>query len=311
LINGCDVLISTPQAFISLTDDYKINIIDRDRLKHALFDSVNLMISKYEDDVIKLLKFLSLKSENLQVIVKSETMCSRSINNKILKCIGSKSVIYFDNFLEAAAFVGMKIIVKITSSNEDKMKHIFPCDNFKGKTLIFADDYKTAEFLEKDLNARNCNAKIVSSPKSMDSNILILTDNILRNVDIRCVDNLIHFSYSNNTKAFSKRFIVFTQAIYERLRGVKHRQLECLILFNDSDIIEYLHLMNFLRGKNLLDENDQHSIEVIFSTFHLTIIISIHSFLITTVNTTQARAIQVQKYRFMSTIATIWRMQNI
>ena len=56
LLNGCDLLITTPSCFTRFTKCDAIKMFDRNRIKHLVFENLDLMYEKFKMDLVVILK---------------------------------------------------------------------------------------------------------------------------------------------------------------------------------------------------------------------------------------------------------------
>lgn len=271
LMNGCEILITTPPAFIRLVNNnasYKI--IDENTLKHVVFDNFDqnsLNIFEKELNVI----FKSQYATKMpQTIIVSKTY-SNGLKTKILSQLpASDTVKCMDNYLDAAAFVGLSISIEISADPHDKINKLITTDfDAYKKNIIVVSDFNTLSVLEETLTVKaiKCdNPKIADIwDESSQNNILIINDAILNDSIIQNADNLIHYDLPFNlglaittSDQFSKRFKVFQNEIYKRLNSQEEATaLKTKIILSNENVSQFEELINLLIGRNLLKANEK------------------------------------------------------
>lgn len=241
IINGCDILVTTPPAFSRLTNNVSLKIIDVNRLKHVAFDGYHQISSKFESDVNRILKFCMCDSEKVPQIIVTSGMFKAEIRQKFLNQLPrERTVVCIDSFIEAAVYAGIEINVEI-------------CDTFDKIEILMKDgNLNNALIIAKDEEV----GKLKDILSSVKEKVSVTTDSSLASSNTKSIGNLIHFSAAKNWKTFVKRFETMSTKIADKLYG-KDVKLTATVLFDEQDIAEFESLMTFMMDRKLFKGNPQ------------------------------------------------------
>ncbi|KAL7043917.1 hypothetical protein ACKWTF_001705 [Chironomus riparius] len=272
LMNGCDILVTTPPAFIRLVQNTSYKIIDENILNHVVFDNFDQnSLNLFDKELNALTKFL-YASKVPQTITVSRTN-SNGLKTKILSRLSTvDTVICMDNYLDAAAFVGLSISIEIAGS-QDKIHKLTETDlNSYKKNVIVVSEIETLSILKEKLAEKATKSDDAKIDQILDESILTINDIILNDSIIQNADNLIHYDLPFNlcsaittSDQFSKRFKVFHNEIYKRLSSQEKETtaLRTKIILSDDNVSQFEVLINFLIGRNLMKASEK-VIEKIF-----------------------------------------------
>ncbi|XP_070497159.1 putative ATP-dependent RNA helicase TDRD12 [Chironomus tepperi] len=270
LMNGCDILITTPPAFIRLIQSASFKIIDVNVLKHVVFDNFDQKsLNLFDKELYAIIK-TQYSSKIPQTIVVSKTY-SNGLKTKLLNHLPAADIVKcMDNYLDAAAFVGLSISIEISTNSQDKINKLMNTnfDSYKNNVIVVSDT-ETLSVLEEKLgsNAQKCDSPKTAEiwDKSNPNNILIINDTILNDSIIQNADNLIHYDLPLNlclaittSDQFSKRFKVFHNEILKRLNShEKVTALRTKIILSNENVSQFEELISLLIGRNLLKANEK------------------------------------------------------
>jgi len=271
LMNGCEILITTPPAFIRLIkNNASYKIIDENTLKHVVFDNFDQnSLNIFEKELNVIIKS-QYATKMPQTIVVSKTY-SNGLKTKILSQLpATDTVKCMDNYLDAAAFIGLSISIEISANPHEKINKLIKTDfDVYKKNVIVVSDCDTMSVLEETLTSKaiKCDSPKIADiwKESSQNNILIINDAILNDSIIQNADNLIHYDLPFNlglaittSDQFSKRFKVFQNEIYRRLNSQEEATaLKTKIILSNENVSQFEELINLLIGRNLLKANEK------------------------------------------------------
>ena len=274
LMNGCDLLIATPPAFCRLIDNIvKGLIFDKDRIKHLIFHQVDTMISRHESEINAIIRTCTKKDkpeQNPQIIVTSSRWMEE-IRKKLMILIHSKDVVVcIENFLEAAAFAGCDVQFVTESKlnvegKNKKLKESLEKGVYKAKrTVVVTNDEASSknlfEYLKKTtvnvLHADKENFKSVKTEwmqqREGKFHVLITSDASLKGLELRNVENLIHFTLPSMEK-FSQRFVALIEKIYTSLRKKTVQKPSITIFLEDENVGTFAALITFMHSRQMVN----------------------------------------------------------
>lgn len=247
IINSCDILITTPPAFIRLTSNICLKIIDVNRFKHVAFDAFHLISSKYEKDINRIMKFCLADNEKVPHVILTSGICTSYVKQKFInQLLHEKTAMCFDSFIDAAVCAEMEIKLKICESIDEKVEKLLRAENLKDAVVIINDE---------DVG------KLKGISSSYKERFSVLTDSTLEISNIKNVKNLIHLSTAKNWKTFTNRLGLMYESINDKLNG-HDVKLETTVLFREQDISEYEALITFMIDRKLCNNGIQKIIEV-------------------------------------------------
>lgn len=270
-MNGCDFLVTTPAMFGRIIDGVSWNVFDKNRLKHVIFDGIDGMMNLFQTEVNAIIRACtsgrSNPEKNPQIIVTSN-IWMKEIEFKLLSLMSpSKTVLCIDNFIEAAAFVGCKFSVAKPSLNlEDKLlklvEHFKQKSHKKLKTIVVTNNDENmkivAERLKKIvqvLAADKSNSSEVKTKWSLENgaelSVLVTNDAVLSKMELRNVQNLIHFDVPKSWSSFVNRFGVLMEQIYKILEKTVDQPPVTKVFLDDDNVDQFAEIINFLHVRKL------------------------------------------------------------
>ncbi|KAJ8679454.1 hypothetical protein QAD02_015241 [Eretmocerus hayati] len=253
--NKIQILVTTPPFLSRLIEKKNFKDMDLSKLLYLVIHEADVLLSKYLEDLIKLIKtrilrnggINILKSGSLQTILVARTWTHQihSFKNVFMNdpfvCIGS--------FVEAAAFcqVRGKMVIRHTNQKNRQIADSLS-DHLTQKTIIFCVDYKEATILDEFLKSRSIRTLLVHEQMAGETiedvrvewsrylsgmyPVMICTDQVLSELNISDAGFLIHYSITSTSKSeFSRRFSVFM----DNLQQTESRnKCKVMILFDET-----------------------------------------------------------------------------
>lgn len=271
IINGCDLLLSTPAAFVRTVEGTTIDLFERDRIKTLAFIGVDQM-RKFDSEINEIVRRCSYGSKNVeknpQIIVTSNVWFKNIAKFKAL-IPPSRLVLCVESFIEVAALSGIKIALEISSSNEAKFgstRKYLESVNFKTKrTVVVVNDDATLEYLVQKFGETSVPAKtaLVSSSEVDKRNwlqeergnfsVLIATDAVLEAMRLNQVQNLVHFSLPRTWSIFTQRFSTLMCNFYKSIEKKDDSKTVATKIFIDEEknVKEFVHLVKFMESREM------------------------------------------------------------
>lgn len=274
LMNGCDVLVSTPPAFCRLIEGSSIQLINRDRIKTLILDGLDVLIQKFKPEIGKVLKacttISTLTDANPQIIATS-SVWGKEMSSIFKSRVPPESlVVCIENFFEAAIQAGCNISLEINSDIKDKLSKvtgILAKNHYKTvRTVIVVDNDEVFDVVvtalkktEIKITAAEVNSKrnwLSEKPGSFT--VLVTTDAVLSQMKIQNAQELIHFSLPAIWNNFPKRFSCLLDEIYSREEKGSTTQLSSKILLNETHLNEFVRIINFMETRNYLKNSEKY-----------------------------------------------------
>lgn len=302
LINGCDLLLTTPLAFVHMVEGTKINLFNRNRIRTLVFHEVDQLIPKFDSEVNEIVRRCSYGHKNVdknpQIIVTSKKWL-KNLEKFTVLIPPSKLVFCVESFIEAAALCRINIVMEVSSNDESKFANLskdFKSGNYKNRrTAVVANDEKGFQFLVEKLSeasvqvssANQSNFEIVKTSwlreKTGKYSVLVATDSTLVGMNLTQIQNLVHFSIPNTWSIFAQRFSTLIKSFYECLeKKIKPDSIATKIFIDEEkNHKEYLHLVKFMESRKMsIPETMVESVKVELLTLFLltTILINMFSY---------------------------------
>lgn len=269
VLNGCDFLITTPPAYLRIFENLALDVINEDKLKCIIFHDFSQDSLTQFDQEISIIMRTRYKKKIPQTLVVSKTV-SKNLKFKILKVLdATETVFLFDNYLDAAAFVGLSISIEVSHTDKGKLENLKKNDmeSYEKCIIVVNDSNLEADLSMKGVNALFCdNSKIAKLWDESNSNkcVLITDDTILNDSSVQNANYLIHFDLPDNkinqesiNDKFSKRFKTFEKAIQRKLASFDEKEvLKTKIILNDKDVKQFEGLISYLIAREILSVND-------------------------------------------------------
>ncbi|CAO1430695.1 unnamed protein product [Diamesa serratosioi] len=279
LLNSCDILIATPDCFTRLVNDVVFVLLDRKRIRHVVFDNLDIMLIKSRESIKTILKLLCdfmNPAKNPQIIITSNVWIKEI--EKIL--MYSDPIYVFGNYIECAIFAKSSFTLKKVISEQEKCEkvHDILCEKVKKsqKTMIAVNNQQDIEILRRFLSKTQITFQIYDNKmtpedikKQVENNdnktVIICSDVILPSMkSIKMVQNLIHFSLPSTWTQFSYRFTVSFD-YYKKVLGLSEQEKadnsnslpSTIILLDNENNKELPRIIEFFEDHNLCKVTDQ------------------------------------------------------
>uniref|UniRef100_A0A1A9WKS7 Probable ATP-dependent RNA helicase spindle-E n=1 Tax=Glossina brevipalpis TaxID=37001 RepID=A0A1A9WKS7_9MUSC len=267
LLNSCGVLIATPSSLLRLLNDNENDLFDAERLKRIVIDDMDLILSRASEDFEIALKtlFTMCKKTEAKTLAIQVIVTSRSWNDwfiKILRLLNHPLLLIGD-FLEAAVYgkVELSIILRSKLEKNEVIRGFLQKYNesiyVNNRTMILCKKDDDVEEVIKYLQEYGYNGfgyysysteeerRIINEWKYKISNqILVCIDAGLADLQIRNVQNLIHYSMPSSWTQFTTRFSVL-QGSYDNF-----------LINNFEKMLNYVDNTKKVRSLILLDEDN-------------------------------------------------------
>lgn len=274
LMNGCDLLVTTPAAFSRLIDGVTPSFIfDTKRIRHLVFQRIDTMLQPFESEINAIIRTCTSgrdKTEiNPQIIVTSSRWM-KDIKSKLMSLMKVEHmVVCVEDFMEAAAFVGCDVFLQSVLNIDDKnnkLRRILDKGDFKSRrTLVVTNDEKTASDLIDFFNEKADEIFFLSADEknynqiklqweqqcSGSYSILVLSDRVLDMMELRNVESIIHFTLPSQWERFSQRHAVLLDNFYASLRKESSRKASIAIYLDDECADEFSVITTFLLSRQM------------------------------------------------------------
>lgn len=277
LLNGCDLLITTPPCFSRLAQGNVIKMFNKERIKYLIFDGLDQMHEKFEQDIRTIIKTCTMGEEhrekNPQLIITSTSW---------MKYIESYTKLIFNPLIIIGSFVEAALYTKCTFSiikstingkMEKLMKHIDRNLWQRRKTAIVFQDSSELAWVHHEFKSTSIDCLVVNErdgKESTDSvidswthkesgrmSVLLIADSSLAETNIDCVKELIHFSLPPSWSRFSKRFAAMRGSFKDFASGKSSEQLFTMILLDEKNQQEIPRLIEFVKSRRVLSKIPQ------------------------------------------------------
>lgn len=288
MLNGCQILVSTPR-FLSRFMDQNKKLLNFENLQYLILDDGDIILDKYYDSITKLFKKhqiiynreLKNKSTSLQIVVTAKHWTQRL---KRIACIlMDNPFICVASFIEAAIFKSVlpKMYIMNSKSKDKKILDLLGDKYSKSRTVIvcmdsdeakelhkFLRQYKDTLIAHEDMNIihlhgiKQCWDACVSGFYP----VLICTDEVLSDLHITTAIWLIHYSVSLPFKTqFNFRF----STLLENLQ-MENSNCEVTIMVDENSDIQFLSIIKIMQRMNVtISQNMLKNIEHIKTSLEI------------------------------------------
>lgn len=273
LLNGCDLLITTPPCFSRLAEGEAIRMISRNRVKHLIFDELDTMHDNFEKEIAFVVKACTngdkAPETNPQIVVTSASWMPWLRKYMKLTC---DPVVIIGSFIEAALYASCEVkIVKVTLEKKLlELLDLLETGEWKQrKTIVVINSDKEADLLEAALRKHQISlykiniitdrenaARVANGWNNADKDlfVLLITDEMWPSLSIRNAEILIHFSLPDNWKKFSQRLVMMSGNFLRKAEGKSNVRLDSIVLLDDANANEIPKLVEFLKDREVLKD---------------------------------------------------------
>lgn len=117
IVNGCEILVATPNSFLRYLENYKGQIVNLRRCCHLVLDDGERLLDKYAPEVAKVLNefwnSLAYRSPKIRIeqIIVCSTMWTKCLDLFLHKLLADRSpLVIFSSFFEAAIYAQVQTI---------------------------------------------------------------------------------------------------------------------------------------------------------------------------------------------------------
>ncbi|XP_055390342.1 putative ATP-dependent RNA helicase TDRD12 [Condylostylus longicornis] len=279
IVKAIDILICTPNGLRELEQkNKKYRWFSKNRLKHFVVENINTWNREKLSTLSEVMDNLGIKKLNdIQFIITSRIWTRllknflklKSFNNPLI-CVGAH--------IESAVYSNTQFILKIVKK-DIKLNCVLdfleknPYEDQKTVILCNADD--DVEYLSHEIRSFCFNVLVCTSQSNLDEinivkanwnnsvtkSILICSDDVLAELNIRDAQNLIHYSLSSSWTKICYRFSMCLQYHENRLiindkidvfTEPKKEPAKTLILLDEFNNEQLPKLINFLKRNNIV-----------------------------------------------------------
>lgn len=270
LMNGCDLLVTTPPAFVRLSQGTSLDIFDKQRIKHLIFDAVDAMLEAFDSEmhsIIKTCTYGPMRAPSNPQIIVTASRYVREIKGKFEPLMEPKKrVICINDYIEAAAFFKCEFELMPTTNEEDKLVKflkLFEDRSYKNqRTVVATTDEISMESLARRLKLAGVENSISADSwmlqKKGSFHVLLINDKNLKSLNLTCAEHLIHFSLPKNWRLFTHRFSLLLDQMhlhYDKKEDSTAPHTKIFLV--DDNIVEFTKLISFMRSRQLMKITDR------------------------------------------------------
>ncbi|XP_045530696.1 putative ATP-dependent RNA helicase TDRD12 isoform X1 [Pieris brassicae] len=265
LLNGCDLIISTPSVLVRLLQDYGV---DLRRLEIIVLDDCERMVEVYRRElkyflykIKELERFRSNKELKVQFVVASRIWCD--FMEPLAKKVPD-AVISIGAFPECVIYSKAKMTVSFVKDDKigSVLEFLDEIDASKKVVIVCRLDDEV-KILEKGLKGRHhcifaCNNEMTPSDlHNLNSSwndcgapsispILICTDENLSHLNITDANYLVHYSLPKEYFLFRKRFFVLNDK-FPSIFHSNNESVKIKIILDEMNTEKLPKILNFVK----------------------------------------------------------------
>uniref|UniRef100_A0A1A9UHV7 RNA helicase n=1 Tax=Glossina austeni TaxID=7395 RepID=A0A1A9UHV7_GLOAU len=282
LLKSCGMLVITPSSLLRLLNDGENkNLFNGERLKRIVIDDMDLILSRAQKDfamALRALFTLCEKSGGHTVIPQIAATSSRwDVAFIELTRLSNQPLLLITDFLEATVYGKVDLSVKLRSNMEKKetmqcfLKKRNKTAHMSSRTMIICNEddevrevlqflaqYGYLSFSYSRDSVEISRIVINEWKRKKTDNIFVCTDEALLELQIRNVQNLIHYSMPTSWTQFNARFSVLVESYDNLLADTFAKMLPSahkfcsnricsLILLDDDNNLQLPRLVDFMR----------------------------------------------------------------
>lgn len=276
LLNGCDLLISTPPCFARLTAVNVIRVIDKDHLKFLILDDVDVMSSIYEEELESVIRTCTSGEKgsykNPQIVVTSSIWMDQ-LQSRYAK-LACDPIFIIGSFIESAVYANCRFSLSKETLDGKllRLMSILGNGQWKQKRTVIVtnslrDFNKVDSFLKMNhiacckINHLTANAYEIAKEWSCgepgDMAILLVTDEALVSGPknrISSAEVLINFSLPEDWTKFSRRFFTLKDCFLGVVENKISDRPVTIVMLDDANSKEAPTLIEFLQTRGVVKE---------------------------------------------------------
>ncbi|CAH0382499.1 unnamed protein product [Bemisia tabaci] len=290
LLNGCDVLITTPRYLLYLFNQDKV--IDFQHLHHFILDGCHDLFKHFEPEVLDICQKVSsmkLEGKKVQIVITSEVY--NSVTEKLLmNGFLFKPHVLIAKAMETAIY-GKCTCKLIITDQENKIQSLLELlENFNArelKTVIVCNpgnvdklhkalernDYYSEPVIDLNISdehiGKSRRSMLRGKLEGVRCPVIVCTDDALVNLQIADAHILIHFDLPIRKHAFSIRYISIFAHIPNRLvKNSEQNYCKTGVILGTDTSFEFLQFLEFIKRSLQKIEVPQVAEDVAKAIFH-------------------------------------------
>ncbi|XP_017005796.2 putative ATP-dependent RNA helicase SoYb [Drosophila takahashii] len=257
LLNSCGVLVTTLAHLLDILVN-GLALVDATRLKFLIFDDFDRMrLGNLQllDEVLQ--KVYALGCLTMQLVLVAQQWHADSFKKLLRRTI--KPLVLFGDFFEAALYGGlkMKIILRISTLKNRQLLDILAAQEVPRKrTLIYCKSQMELENLKMILTEAGHQCVGISRAHNQEPHeLMLVSDNpIPKQLHLRNIELLIHFSLPESWLRFSSRFHTMAGNIcnlFTTPPGIERPSLITYLMLDERNSREWPRTMKFLQDHGI------------------------------------------------------------
>lgn len=276
LLNGCDLLVTTPPCFARLAAGDVIRVINKNHLKLLIFDDVDAMSEIFEKELGVVVRTCTSGEsgayKNPQIVVTSSRWMNQ-LQSRYAK-LACDPIFIIGSFIESAVYANCQFsLSKETLDGKlTKLMSILEKGEWKQKrTLIVTNSLRDFNKLDDFLRMNHIEfskinhlsedgyeiAKKWSRDEPGEMAVLLVTDEALTwesKNRISSAEVLINFSLPDDWTKFSRRFYTLQDCSYAIVEKKSNERPSAVVMLDDANSKEVPTLIEFLRSRGVVKE---------------------------------------------------------
>ena len=274
LLNGCDLLITTPPCFSRLAEGEAIRMFSKHRVKHLVFDGLDSMHEIFEKEIKIIIKTCTYGEKHTELnpeIIITSTSWIDYIRNYLK--LSPDPIVVIGSYVEAAVYAKCRFTV-LKNSHQGKLERLkarLKKNKWETKKTLVVLNTQTelenvAGYLENagvalkridnkstpSDNAETC--KLWVREKQEKMTIMLATDEHLLECKLKCVEVLIHFSLPSSWSKFSRRFSTMNDSFMDMVTEKTTERAYTIVLLDERNVKEIPRLIAFLESHKVVNE---------------------------------------------------------
>lgn len=281
LLNGCDLLITTPPCFSRLAEGETIKLFSKERIKHLVFDDLDSMHDLFENDIRNIVRTCTFGEneieKNPQLIVTSTSW--KNYLRKYMR-LAYDPLVIIGSFVEAAVYAKCRFSLSLVKgSHQEKLERLASFVNTNRwkskKTLIVFNTQGELDAAVADNRScwSSCSEFHVVGERVLpdeveemlhfwhlekpgNMSIMLTIDRCLLELvnKIKTVEILIHFSLPSNWSKFSRRFATMNNSFLKVVTGDTAERPATIVLLDERNAKEIPRLIDFVETRQVISQ---------------------------------------------------------
>lgn len=272
IINGCDLLITTPPCFARLAEGEVVRLFDKKCIKHCVFDGIDTMTKLFDKEIKLIIKTCTSGDKypdlNPQLIMTSSSWIEDF--RHFMKLV-SDPVVIIGSFVEAALYSKCHFVVSKKTQDEKLEELSFILDENVSRTkkmLIVTNSETELNILVNFLNENHYDFEVFDTSTTADDfkarnqiwedeeprslKLFITCDVALTTCKFKSAVELIHFSLPHSWSKFSLRFATLSKHSLSFCERKTSDRCTTRIMLDEDNSVEIPRLIEFLQMRQLI-----------------------------------------------------------